>query len=205
MPRCLSRGLERTNMDFRQLLFKYRSYTPIPFILWMLVVAQPAGLSILVGFCLLSIGELIRLWGVSLAGSETRTTGPVGGSTLVTSGPFAYVRNPLYVGNMMIYFGVGIMANTPILAIVALIYFFFQYTMIVSLEEEALVRLFGQEYITYVGMVPRFVPTFKKFQGQSPNQPQVDWKKGLRSEQRTLQAAALVTAVILVLWIIRGF
>ena len=170
----------------------------------MLIVAQPTIVSILVGICLLVVGETIRLWGVSLAGSETRTTGPVGGSTLVTSGPFAYVRNPLYVGNMLIYFGVGIMANTPILAIIALIYFFFQYTMIVSLEEEALVRLFGPEYVSYVEAVPRFVPTFKPYMGQSTNQPQVDWEKGFKSERRTLQAASLVTVVVLVLWIVRG-
>jgi protein-S-isoprenylcysteine O-methyltransferase Ste14 len=192
-------------MDFRQLLFKYRSYTPIPFILWMFIVALPTLVSIFTGLCLLVMGEMIRLWGVSLAGSETRTTGPVGGSVLVTSGPFAYVRNPLYLGTIMIYFGVGIMANTPILAIVALIYFFFQYTMIVSLEEEALVRLFGPEYISYVEAVPRFVPTFKKYGGQNANQPLVDWKKGLKSERRTLQAASLVTIVVLALWIVRGF
>jgi protein-S-isoprenylcysteine O-methyltransferase Ste14 len=190
-------------MDFRQHLFKYRSYTPIPFILLMFIVAQPTMASILIGLCLLVIGEGIRLWGVSLAGSETRTTGPVGGSVLVTSGPFAYVRNPLYLGNMLIYFGVGIMANTPLLAIIALIYFFFQYTMIVSLEEEALVRLFGPEYIQYVEAVPRFVPTFKKYQGKSSTQPYLDWKRGMKSERRTLQAATLITLILLILWYFR--
>ena len=96
-------------MDVRQRLFQYRSYTPIPFLLIMVFFAQPTRISLIVGLATILAGEGVRLWGVAIAGSETRTTGPVGGTFLVTTGPFAYVRNPLYVGNMLIYLGVGVM------------------------------------------------------------------------------------------------
>ncbi|MEK9136428.1 MAG: methyltransferase, partial [Bacteroidota bacterium] len=64
--------------------------------IWFVLPTLP---SMVLGFLLMVGGEAIRFWGVSIAGSETRTTGKVGGTYLITNGPFAYMRNPLYVGN----------------------------------------------------------------------------------------------------------
>ena len=86
-------------------IFQYRSYTPIPFILIMFFYENANIWSLIGGFIIAAAGELIRLWGVSWAGSETRTTGEVGGTYLIISGPFAHVRNPLYIGNILIYTG----------------------------------------------------------------------------------------------------
>jgi protein-S-isoprenylcysteine O-methyltransferase Ste14 len=191
-------------MDFRQTLFKYRSYTPIPFLALLLFIAHPTILSFITGLVFVSLGEFFRIWGVSYAGSETRTTGPVGASVLVTSGPFNYVRNPLYLGNILMYTGFGIMANVPMLALVGFIYFFFQYTLIVSLEEEHLTKKFLDEYVRYFQSVPRFIPMFKKYTGVTHPQPQIDWGKGLKSERRTLQAVCLVIVLIIIVWIFRG-
>lgn len=152
------------------------------------------------GFLLVLAGEGIRLWGVAFAGSETRTTGPVGGTFLVTVGPFAYVRNPLYLGNIMMYFGVGIMANTPVFAAAGLILFYIQYTLIVSLEEEALLKKFGEQYLRYVESVPRFVPTLKRYAQSDHPQPEHSWKKGFGSEKRTLQAIGILILGMMVLW-----
>ncbi len=55
------------------------------------------------GFLVLSSGEFLRAWGVFYVGAETRVTHRVGASKLVTSGAFGHVRNPLYVGNILIY------------------------------------------------------------------------------------------------------
>src|SRR5712671_4689006 len=125
-------------MDVRQSLFRYRSYAPVPFLLIMIWFARPTPLTFFIGGIMVMAGEFLRLWGVAIAGSETRTTGPVGGTFLITTGPFSYVRNPLYLGNMLMYSGVGVMANAlmPWLPLTAAAWFAFQYTMIVSLEEE---------------------------------------------------------------------
>jgi protein-S-isoprenylcysteine O-methyltransferase Ste14 len=191
-------------MDSRQALFKYRSYTPIPFLLVLIYVAHPIFVSMLVGFCFVLVGEFIRFWGVSYAGSETRTTGSVGASYLVTKGPFSYVRNPLYLGNMTMYFGFGIMADSPLLALAGLFYFFFQYSMIISLEEEGLLKKFLDEYVQYYQAVPRFVPTLKKYTGGTHPQPEINWSSGLKSERRTIQAITLVILILIVLWYVRG-
>src|SRR3972149_3647601 len=86
------------------LFFKYRSYTPVPFIVIMLIYENANIWSLIAGVLIVIIGESIRLWGVSWAGSETRTTDKPGGTYLIMSGPFAYLRNPLYLGNILIYF-----------------------------------------------------------------------------------------------------
>ena len=111
--------------DLASKFFKYRSYTPIPFVLLMLFFINANIWSLIIGFGFALSGELIRLWGVSWAGSETRTTGSVGGTFLIVSGPFAHVRNPLYVGNIIMYFGLGIMSYAlfPYLQIIALAFF----------------------------------------------------------------------------------
>lgn len=166
-------------------------------------IARPTILSMAVGFLLVIAGECVRLWGVAIAGSETRTTGPVGGTFLVTVGPFAYVRNPLYMGNIIMYFGIGIMANMPGLAIIGLIYFYLQYTLIVSLEEEALLKKFGEQYLQYVRSVPRFVPTLKKYGQSELSQPKLSWKKGFGSEKRTLQAIGILILSMVILWYVR--
>lgn len=184
--------------DIRRLIFTYRSYTPIPFILAMIWFAHPTTLSMIIGFLLTLCGEGIRFWGVSIAGSETRTTGRVGGTYLITNGPFAYVRNPLYVGNMVLYAGVGVMsmALMPWLLIMAIVWFYIQYHLIVTQEEEYLAARFGEEYEKYKKAVGRFVPKLGRYISPTPPVKSVSVSEGIASERRTLQAIGIVTLLI---------
>ncbi len=187
-------------MDIRQKIFEMRSYTPIPFVLAMLIFAHPTVASLAAGLMCALLGEAIRFWGVSIAGSETRTTGTVGASHLVTEGPFGFVRNPLYVGNMLIYFGFGVMSNVyaPWLALCALVFFAVQYHLIVSREEEHLCSAFGEEYQHYCENVPRFIPRVTRYVGEHSFHRAVDLKRGLHSERRTLQAFTILSVVLIV-------
>jgi protein-S-isoprenylcysteine O-methyltransferase Ste14 len=189
--------------NFRQKIFSYRSYTPIPFLIVMLIFAKPTLWSLLIGFLIALVGELIRFWGVGYAGGETRTTGPVGGSKLVTNGPYAYVRNPLYLGNMLMYLGFGVMSMAlfPYFQIIGLIYFFVQYYLIVTLEEDYLSRAFPDEYALYIKHVPRFIPRLKRYEYASNFK--FDIKEALRSEKRTLQAFFLVVALNILIFIFK--
>lgn len=186
-------------------IFKYRSYTPIPFIIVMFLFANPTVLSLIIGFVIALLGESTRIWGVSWAGSETRTTGIVGGSFLVISGPFAHVRNPLYVGNILIYTGLGIMSYAlfPYLQIAGLIFFYFQYKIIVDEEEQYLEKTYGKDYEDYRQNVPKFFPKLKPYRVSTLKQPEFILKKGLTSEKRTLQAFSFVALTIIILWLLR--
>ena len=183
-------------------IFKYRSYTPIPFLVLMLVFENASPVSLIIGFLVALMGELLRLWGVSWAGSETRTTGEVGGTFLVISGPFAHVRNPLYVGNILMYLGLGIMSMAlfPYLQVLAIIFFIFQYHFIVKEEEEFLKTKFKDEYLRYLQNVPRFGWRFLPYKDNSIPQPEFILTKGLKSETRTLQAFIITALLIIIKW-----
>lgn len=191
----------------REKVFKYRSYTPIPFLLVMFIFQEATLPSLILGFIILLSGELFRFWGVVYAGSETRRTGEVGATYLVISGAFGYLRNPLYLGNILIYLGVGVMSMAlfPYLLFIAFIFFYFQYRIIIAEEEEFLVKQYGEDYELYRKHVPRFIPRLKAYKNGKIEQPPLNIKAGLRSELRTFQAISFVTITLVILFVIERF
>lgn len=192
-------------MNLGEYFFKYRSYTPLPFLFFMIFYSNPNIYTIVVGLVFVVLGEFIRIWANAWAGSETRTTGGVGGTYLVVSGPYAYVRNPLYIGNILIYLGLGIMSYAifPYLQIIALLFFIYQYNLIIKEEEKFLRNKFGIDYEDYCKNVNRFLPRLKKYINEQIEQPEFDWKKGLKSEVRSIQAIASVVIILILIWLIR--
>jgi protein-S-isoprenylcysteine O-methyltransferase Ste14 len=179
-------------MDVRQFFFKNRSYTPIPLAFAIIFFADPSGSATIVGFLLVLVGEIIRLNGVHHAGGATRTR-KVGAPALCTSGPFGHVRNPLYLGNIIIYAGVVLMAGGPFmwqLLGITVAFFFLQYGLIISLEEEILAGKFRDEYRLYLTTVPRFIPRTTSWSGHNKTSP-LTWEKTFRTERRTFQMIAI--------------
>ena len=184
-------------MDIRNLFFKNRSFTPIPILLMMLYFARPNSPYFLLGITLIVSGEIIRLRSVSFAGGETRTMN-VGASSICKSGPYSIVRNPLYIGNMMIYVGFAFVAGSVYVVTISsitFVYFFIQYSLIISLEEEALEEKFGDEYITYKKLVPSILPkinnTFRNYDTIPSS-----LTKTIKTEKRTLQNIFLVSLLL---------
>ena len=129
--------------------------------------ARPEIIYVCIGIGLLLIGETIRIWSVSYAGGETRTRN-VGATKLCSSGPYAFVRNPLYVGNMFMYVGVVFIAgaaNILLMAATTLAFFTVQYSLIIALEEEKLEELFGRKYHIYKKNVPAVFPRAFRWEG----------------------------------------
>lgn len=186
-----------------KILFKYRSYTPLPFILVMFAFMNPNLYSIISGLILIITGELTRIFAVSYAGSETRTTSGVGGSNLVTQGPFSVIRNPLYAGNILIYLGIGIMSYSffPYLQIIAVCFFIFQYYAIILNEEEYLRNQFGEKYTLYCQAVKRFLPFPKPVPSEAQSKLPFDFAGGLKSETRTLQALTILIGIIIIYYL----
>jgi len=194
-----------TRKILRDRFFTLRSYTPIPFLLLMIVFAEPTVATMLLGFCSVVLGEFFRFYGVAYAGSLTRVTGSVGAPQVIVAGPFSRVRNPLYVGNMLTYIGIGIMSNAlfPWLVFAALVWFSFQYYQIVMAEEEFLEKEFGEAYLEFKNNVPRFLPQLVPYKSSAQEHQLPNWKEAAHSERRTFQALALVLAILLVLWLVR--
>ena len=175
-------------MDIRDFFFRNRGYIPIPLAIIILTFASLKIELLPIGVILVVTGELLRLNGVRYAGGETRTL-KVGAATLCSSGPFAYLRNPLYLGNVTIYAGMVLIAGGEfvwILLPVTLTFFFLEYGLIISLEEETLRKKFNEEYGEYLSMVPRLIPRVSPWKGGSETVP-MTIEKTLRTEKRTLQ------------------
>ena len=122
-------------------MFRNRGWLPIPFLLVPLISAgtiSPA--TIAVGLALMVLGESWRMWGVA------------------TAGPFAWSRNPLYVGNFLIWIGVITLSGVLWFIPVAILLFSVEYFYIVRYEEGVLETIFGTEYLEYKARTPRWFP-----------------------------------------------
>jgi len=184
-------------MDTGNFLFKYRSYTPIPLALYILYNSHPEIQNVLIGFILIAIGESLRMWAVSYAGGITRTTN-VGAPSLCTSGPYGYTRNPLYIGNMIIYSGVVFVAgslNILSMLIVTWAFFIIQYYLIINLEQNTLIDIFGKEYKNYMNNVPIFFPRLTSWKNKDKYVP-MKFSKTIKTEKRTLQNIILLIMII---------
>jgi len=184
-----------------KILFRYRSYTPIPFLLTMLLFIESTQTSWLLGIPVMMGGEVLRFLGVSYAGNTTRTTIRLRARYLITNGPFAYVRNPIYLGNLLIYLGFGIisLALFPYLQLFALLFFLGQYHLIINIEEEFLEKKYSNIYLEYTEYVRRFIPRISPYKRNDQDVQVPNYIIALKSEVRTFQALfSVVLASIIV-------
>jgi len=125
---------------------------------------RPSAFSVSVGIPTAIAGELLRCWAVGYSGETTRDD-RVTAAKLVTSGPYAYVRNPLYLGNFITALGFTIaftgknsMLARCALAAGALGAMAGLYATIIPHEERYLRERFGEEFDRYCERVPRVLP-----------------------------------------------
>lgn len=188
------------------LFFRYRSFTPVPLALLLVVQARVSYPVALWGVALMAGGEWIRLTSVRAAGKATRTR-QVGAKRLVTWGLYAYTRNPLYIGNFLLWIGAVLFAGGPYLPWLigaVFIMFLLQYSLIISLEEATLTALFGAAYTSYRQAVPRVMPrSSRAYRAASPSTDFPmgrlhPWRYAVESERSTLQvtSAVIILAVL---------
>ena len=80
---------------------------------------------------------------------------------LVTSGPYAYTRNPMLTGVFALLFGFGIFfGSVSLLFVFTPLFILLNFWELKAIEEPELVKRLGQEYIEYREMTPMFVPRF---------------------------------------------
>jgi protein-S-isoprenylcysteine O-methyltransferase Ste14 len=127
-------------------------------------VAGPGGPSVdllldVTGVLLAVAGQGLRFYVLGLVPEGTSGQNlSIQASTLNTTGPYAYVRNPLYVGNLLIVLGLCSIANDPWVTLIALGFFFGEYFFIIRAEEDFLRGKFGAAFEEFVARVPRWIP-----------------------------------------------
>jgi protein-S-isoprenylcysteine O-methyltransferase Ste14 len=179
--------------------FSQRSWTPVPLAVILVAVRwkwmrEPWVFALGVVVVLAGLG--IRYWAVSHIGTISRTRAARFGP-LMTAGPFALVRNPLYVGNFLIWIGVVICSGLMWMLPVAWAVFALQYSAIVRFEEAALIRHFGESYEAYVREVPRWSLNPARLGIALGTRGPHGWREVCFSERGTLIAAGLMTLLLL--------
>lgn len=185
---------QTTSARIGRVLFQNRSWLPVPFLLVVLLVPGEQTVSLwIVAALLIAAGEWVRLAGVAAAGTVTRRRSR-DVQRLVTYGIFGWVRNPLYVGNFLIWMGFVVASGVLWFLPVAIVVFAIEYTLIVAYEEGVLESIFGAEYLQYKERTPRWFPRPPSVTETGPH----DWGEAWKSETSTfLQYAALVVVLVL--------
>jgi len=175
-------------------LFRNRGWLPVPFLLIPLFApAQQSRAGWIVAALFIVAGEALRLAGVAAAGTVTRRRSR-NVQRLVTYGVFAWMRNPLYVGNLLIWLGFVIGSGVHWFLPVALVLFALEYSLIVLYEEGVLESIFGADYVEYKKGASRWVPRPPKSAAAGPH----DWGEAWRSEVSTF---AQYVALAFAFWI----
>jgi protein-S-isoprenylcysteine O-methyltransferase Ste14 len=140
------------------------------------------------GVVTMALGEALRLWAVGHIGRISRTREDEVGA-LVDVGPYARLRNPLYVGNILLFFGMGLIQWPSALLCLPLLALYYQ--QIVRWEEKNLAEKLGEPYRDYLRRVPRWLPV------GTPKSGRWSLQTAVRSERSTLIAIAVILAALI--------
>lgn len=193
--------LKNKKIHLGNALFKFRSITPIPFIAIILWSCRPANLGKLnywlaiIGLLIAVGGELIRVLsvGYSFSGTSGREA-YLRAEALNTSGIYSLVRNPLYIGNYLIFSGLIIAFSSLTGWLILSLFLGIQYHFIILSEEHYLQNQFQHQYIGYSNRVNRLIPRFKYYQ---PPAQRFSWKKVFFKENDSIFNLGVMYLLIL--------
>jgi protein-S-isoprenylcysteine O-methyltransferase Ste14 len=133
--------------------------------IWLLVIpflwlARPTPRLLLAGGALALVGLLVRAWAAGTIHKEKELT---------TTGPYAYTRNPLYVGSFLLGLGVVVAGGRWVFVALFVVFYLGVYGRTMAGEAELLTDLFGDRFRDYRSKVPAFVPRLTPY--RAPDGP----------------------------------
>jgi len=137
--------------------------------------AQPTVWTLLVGGIVALPGLGLRAW----ASGHLKKN-----ETLATTGPYAFTRNPLYLGSFIMGLGFTIAAGRAFLVLIFIIMILGIYLPVMRVESQTLSELFGKKYQRYASEVPLFWPRFSPYR-----QNEVEFDSSLYLRYREYRAA----------------
>jgi len=145
------------------------------------------------GLLLFGLGEALRLWAqvhlrYRLAAREN----------LTRTGPYRYVRNPIYVGNTLILLSLCVMSELVWLAPAMLIWCAVVYSLVVRHEEKRLMAKYGAPYAEFLEAVPRWLPRLPRHSASVTPRARGYLRPAVRAELHNL--LLLVPFVLKELW-----
>ncbi len=152
---------------------------------------------------LVLLTALLRTWATSYLRSDVMQDNNLRAEKVVASGPYRRVRNPLYLGNILMAFGMGLLASRVGFLLIVMGNLIFCLRLI-GLEESNLQKEQGQSYLKFCRLVPRLWPSLQPRLPDSGLRPH--WKQAFVGELYiwgffAAVAAFAVTLKPKVLWI----
>lgn len=190
-------------MRIGEQLYKFRGYMPVPFFIAGIILANPRQDLMIFGAILMAFGELLRIFSVGYLGVSSRAREIVT-DKLVTNGPYAFLRNPMYTGNMFLYMGASIFAGAwlPIMLYLVILFFSIQYSLMVKYEESCLSDVHREKYFDYKETVPRFYPRLSPYPHKSKEK--LELMTALVSEKTTFFALSGFIILVLVVFYLKS-
>lgn len=145
---------------------------------WLFLVAHTTEATLRLGIAVVLPGEALRLWANGYVGHRKvnathrgRDDRRVG--QLITAGPYAWVRHPLYLGTMLLGVGYCIIVGNLWLDAAAVVFFLTVYRRKMTEEENLLREEIGDVYRRYEAAVPRWLPFRRRY---ADRQGQWSWR-----------------------------
>jgi protein-S-isoprenylcysteine O-methyltransferase Ste14 len=153
--------------------------------------SRPTAHSLALGLPLGLVGLALRAWAAGCLAKNRQ---------LATGGPYAYTRNPLYLGTFLVAAGLVVASRGIGLGILFIAVFMLVYLPVIQLEEQHLRSLFP-EYAAYAGKVPALWPRLTPAPTKNPN----PFQAALYLTNQEYQAGAGFTAgMLFLLWKVLG-
>lgn len=165
-------------LTMRQLRLRAVWLIVIPF-LWL---SRPSATTLVVGCALAAVGLFIRGWSAGTIHKDQELT---------VSGPYAFTRNPLYLGSFFIGLGVSIAGGHWIWPTVFLLFFATVYTRTMTGEARHLGELFPERYAEYVDEVPAFLPRLTPYRPRDGRTAGFRWAQYARNREWEASLGAL--------------
>lgn len=162
------------------------------------VAPTPAGYHIVsaIGALACLAAALLRTWATAYLHSEVMVGMQLDSSRLVADGPYRYVRNPLYFGNILLAAGVGLLASRTGFFLLVAGMILYDYRLIL-LEEAGIAATHQESYRAYRSAVPRLMPALHPGVPSAGHVP--NWQDGFLGEafMWMMAASAVVYAITL--------
>src|SRR5579859_6768231 len=195
-PKIDRQKIDRAKTDWSKIARRIR--VPLGFVFAVLYfwLAKPTWRFIALGAILIVPGLLIR----ALASGHVRKN-----EALATSGPYAYTRNPLYLGSLLMGVGFAVAARSVWVGVALVVMFFAIYLPVIR-GEEAFLRQRFPEFDDYARRVPRMFP--KITPSPSGEEASGGFSMALYLQHRELNALlgalAMLAALVLKMLLMRG-
>ena len=171
--------------------FQYRDLLPVPLVLYMFRVARPRRWTWILGIPLVLLGEALRVWGLCHIGPTTRAR-EICADRLVTSGPYQWVRHPLYLANLLKVLGLLVIAGNSPFALIGMLFYATEFSAMIPYEESFLEAKFPEQFKAWALQVPALFPV--QIPTLSSDSAPFSLMNALYSERRTFVSTGILLA-----------